>query len=76
MHSLLTLGAAMESEHIDFSRIKTIRLEDLFCGNGIAFGYGWDILLRASQTLTTLDIPMRKLEGRSPYPCTAAMVYS
>ena len=66
--SLLTLCAAIKSEHIDyFSRIKTIRLENLFCGNEIAFGYGWDILLRASQTLTTLDIPIGEVECRSPY---------
>lgn len=44
-------------------RIKNLQIENLFYHGDTLF-YAWDIMRLASQTLTTLDLPMGKYEGR------------
>ena len=47
---------------IHFSRIKNIQLKHLFHDFN-TLSYGWDIMLLASETITTLDLPMAEVGG-------------
>lgn len=56
-HSIYSLGTRIAGDKTNrelFSRMKTLQLMDLFRGRTLAVG--WDIMLLASQTLTTLDL--------------------
>ena len=60
-----------------FSRIKSLRLGTLFTIDTILI-YGWDIMLLASQTITTLDLhlPPKDKEGELFLRAFATVVYS
>lgn len=62
--STYSLGSGLTCSELAkyFSRIKNLKLRNLFFDYE-TMGYGWDIMLLASQSLATLNLSTKDFEG-------------